>query len=388
MHITKHILSTCCLALWLVACGDDSASASGDAPEPSSSSPITSENDESSSSEASSSGEASSSSETPLSSEQAESSSSTIVQQSSSSTITSSAAVFDGIIIQNGDVKTTVKSFDQDSVKVQAAGRFWLLVHGTLDKEEAEKLEKLGIHRQRCYEGYRYGLYNYNGNYRDEFSYMGLCLMKSEKDVQKSTINSNVFGFYNSFDADESVPDGIIFNYRDKETLVKRIDDDTTSVQPAGRFWLISDEPYGKTQWDSLEEIGVNRVSCTALHQDYLEMTICLAKSEIDIEKSSMTALLDGFYNTFTADDTTKLEIDFSNPNWVVENETVRGYVQCWDDVPMESCKAIVNACKAEEALIDNHVVIITASPEALDCMASSRDITDIDITLIIDEPT
>ena len=82
------------------------------------------------------------------------------------------------------------------------------------------------------------------------------------------------------------------------------------------------------------------------------------------------------------------LEIDCSSPDWVVENETVQGYVRCWDDVPMESCKAIVNACKAEEALIDNHVVIITASLEALDCMASSRDITDIDITLIIDEPT
>lgn len=387
MRITKHILSTCCLALWLVAC-DDSTSASGDSPEPASSSEITSN------SEPTSSDKASSSSEVPLSNEQAESSSSAVDKQSSSSSVESSssvkssASVFDGIIIQNGDVKTTVKSFDQDSAKIQAAGRFWLLVRGTLNKEEAEKLEKLGIHRQRCYEGHRYGLYNYNGNYQDEFSYMGLCLMKSEKDVQKSTINSNVFGFYNSFDADESVPDGIIFNYRDKETLVKRIDDDTTSIQPAGRFWLISDEPYGKTQWDSLEEIGVNRVSCTALHQDYLEMTICLAKSEIDIEKSSMTALLDGFYNTFTADDTTKLEIDFSNPNWVVENETVQGYVHCWDDVPTESCKAIVNACKAEEALIDNHVVIITATPEALDCMASSRDVTDINITLIVDEPT
>ena len=387
MHITKHILATCCLATWLVAC-DDSTSVSGDSPEPASSSEITSN------SEPTSSDKASSSSEVPLSNEQAESSSSAVDKQSSSSSVESSssvkssASVFDGIIIQNGDVKTTVKKYDQDSVKVQAAGRFWLLVHGALDKEEAEKLEKLGIHRQRCYEGHRYGLYNYNGNYQNEFSYMGLCLMKSEKDVQKSTINSNVFGFYNSFDADESVPDGIIFNYRDKETLVKRIDDDTTSIQPAGRFWLISDEPYGKTQWDSLEEIGVNRVSCTALHQDYLEMTICLAKSEIDIEKSSMTALLDGFYNTFTADDTTKLEIDFSNPNWVVENETVQGYVRCWDDVPMESCKAIVNTCKAEEALIDNHVVIITASPEALDCMASSRDVTDIDIRLIINEPT
>lgn len=388
MRITKHILSTCCLAIWLVACGDDSTSASGDTPEPASSSEISSGNDESSSSEASSSGEASSSSETPLSSEQAESSSSTIVQQSSSSTITSSASVFDGIIIQNGDVKTTVKKYDQDSVKVQAAGRFWLLMRDPLNQSETEKLEKLGIHRQRCYEGYCYGLYNYNGSYQNDFSYMGLCLMKSEKDVQKSTINSNVIGFYNSFDADESVPDGIIFNYRDKETLVKRIDDDTTSVQPAGRFWLISDEPYGKTEWESLEEIGVNRVSCTALHQDYLEMTICLAKSETDIEKSSMTALLDGFYNTFTVDDTTKLEIDYSNPNWVVENETVRGYVHCWDDVPMENCKAIVNACKAEESLIDNYVVITTATLEALDCMASSRDITDINITRMLDEPT
>ena len=388
MHITKHILATCCLATWLVACDDDSTSASGDSPEPASSSEITSN------SEPTSSDKASSSSEVPLSNEQAESSSSAVDKQSSSSSVESSssvkssASVFDGIIIQNGDVKTTVKKYDQDSVKVQAAGRFWLLMRDPLNQSETEKLEKLGIHRQRCYEGYRYGFFNYNGSHQEDISFMALCLMKSEKDVQKSTISSNVFGFYNSFDADESVPDGIIFKYREKETLVKRIDDDTTSVQSAGRFWLISDEPFSKTEWESLEGIGVNRVSCTALHQDYLEMTICLAKSETDIEKSSMTALLDGFYNTFTADDTTKLEIDFSNPAWVVENETVRGYVHCWDDVPMENCKAIANACKAEEALIDNYVVIITATPEALDCMASSRDVTDINITLIMDEPT
>ena len=143
MHITKHILATCCLATWLVACDDDSTSASGDSPEPASSSEITSN------SEPTSSDKASSSSEVPLSNEQAESSSSAVDKQSSSSSVESSssvkssASVFDGIIIQNGDVKTTVKKYDQDSVKVQAAGRFWLLMHDPLNQSETEKLEKL-----------------------------------------------------------------------------------------------------------------------------------------------------------------------------------------------------------------------------------------------------
>ena len=65
----------------------------------------------------------------------------------------------------------------------QSAGRFWLLMSGNLDKSETEALEKIGIHRLRCYSGSIHYLFEYSG-YRSEYSYMDLCLMKADKAVK------------------------------------------------------------------------------------------------------------------------------------------------------------------------------------------------------------
>ena len=358
----------CIILFWLVACENDSLSAN----EP----PLSS----SSSSEPvpfSSSAFFSSSSELRMSS------SSAFVESSSSSVLKSSASVsvFKGLIIQNGDETTTVNRWEADSVFIQAPGRFWLLAQEPLGELETETLEGMGIYKQRCYEGYRYYLYDYEGPYQEDLSIMTLCLMKSKRSVSKSALDEVVnYSLYNTFDADESVLDGIVFKNRGKEFLLKRIDDDSVSVQAAGRFWLVLDYPLDRFGAEALEEIGVGRVTCSALHQDQLEMTICLMKSEMDVNKSAMVSALNGFYNTFSVDDTTKLEVDVSDADWVVENEIVDAKVYCWDDVSMDACKAIVESCQGENVSLDRSVVLTTASLETIDCLAENRDVLDIDV--------
>ena len=358
----------CIILFWLVACENDSLSVN----EP----PLGS----SSSNEQES---FSSSAFLSLSSEQQVSSSSIFAESSSSSVLKSSASVsvFKGLIIQNGDETTMVNRWEADSVFIQAPGRVWLRAQEPLGKQETETLEGMGIYKQRCYEGYRYYLYDYEGPYQENLSIMTLCPMKAKKSVSKSALDEVVnHSLYNTFDADESVLDGIVFKNRGKEFLLKRIDDDSVSVQAAGRFWLVLDYPLDRIGAEALEEIGVGRVTCSALHQDQLEMTICLMKSEMDVNKSAMVSALNGFYNTFSVDDTTKLEVDFSDADWVVENEIVNAKVYCWDDVSMDACKAIVESCQGENVSLDRTVVLSTASLEAIDCLAENRDVLDIDV--------
>jgi len=45
-----------------------------------------------------------------------------------------------------------------------------------------------------------------------------------------------------------------------------------------------------------------------------------LKKSETDVKKSAMASAVKGFYNTFSMDDTTKLEDDLSDAEWVVRD--------------------------------------------------------------------
>jgi len=366
MSLSKKFFLSCVFALSLAACSDDSAAINDAFAVYSSSSEMSSESVVSSSDVMSSEGLISSSSE---------------VEAMSSIAVSSSSVYrFEGLIFQNGDKKTAVQRFDVDSVDTQAAGRFWLVMKSPLDQTETESLEAIGVYRQRCYEGPRYYLYDYNGPHQDGLSYMCLCLMKAEKDVKKSAIESRISEFYNTFDADETVSEGIVYESRGKKTVVKRFGGDSLTTQAAGRFWLIMDYSLKKEARKSLEELGVETINCSALHTDNLEMGICFMKGARDIQKSAMDSVIVGFYNTFDVDDTTKLEVDFTEAYWKIENEVVDIYVHCWDDVPMESCKEIVQTCKGDDASIDRYVVISTASLETIGCLASHKDVEGIDV--------
>ncbi|WP_173474452.1 hypothetical protein [Fibrobacter succinogenes] len=372
MRNVKLAISLFCIAFYFASCGDDSASSSNFLTEPESNGSMSSETVISSSSSI----EGVSSLE--ISSSSVLSSSSELLSSSAPDAKSSSSFTVSGIVIKNGDKKKTVQRFDADPKMTQSAGRFWLLMSGNLDKSETEALEKIGIHRLRCYSGSIHYLFEYSG-YRSEYSYMDLCLMKADKDVEKMTIMSLVEEVYNTYDADESVADGIVYSSRGKETLVKRIDDDSLMTQVAGRFWIIKDYPMEKAERESLKGVGIDIVNCSALYTDNLDMNICFAKSEKDIEKVAIDSRIDGLYNTFSVDDTTKLEFDYTGAHWVVEDVSLEIVVGCWDDIPMDACKEIVKTCKGEDVALDRSIILGTATSETIDCLLSNKDVNSVE---------
>ena len=382
MRNVKLAISLFSIAFYFASCGDDSASSSNFLTEPVSNGSMASEIVTSSSSFTAGKSEASSSSSIEgvssleISSSSVLSSSSELLSSSAPDAKSSSSFTVSGIVIKNGDKKEIVQRFDADPEMTQSAGRFWLLMSGNLDKSETEALEKIGIHRLHCYSGSIHYLFEYSG-YRSEYSYMDFCLMKADKDVEKMTIMSLVDEIYNTYDADESVADGIV--YRSRGTLVKRIDDDSLMTQAAGRFWIIKDYPMDKAERDLLKEIGVEIVECSALYTDNLDMNICFATSKKDIEKTAIDSRIDGFYNTFSVDDTTKLEFDYTGAHWVVENVSLEIVVGCWNDVPMDACKEIVKTCKGEDAALDRSVILSTATRETIDCLLSNKDVNSVE---------
>ena len=384
MRNVKLAISLFCIAFYFASCGDDSASSSNFLTEPESNGSMSSEVVKSSSSFTAGENEGTYSSSIEgissleISSSSVLSSSSELLSSSAPDAKSSSSFTVSGIVIKNGDKKETVQRFDADPKMTQSAGRFWLLMSGNLDKSETEALEKIGIHRLRCYSGSIHYLFEYSG-YRSEYSYMDLCLMKADKDVEKMTIMSLVDEVYNTYDADESVADGIVYSSRGKETLVKRIDDDSLMTQVAGRFWIIKDYPMEKAERESLKGVGVDIVNCSALYTDNLDMNICFAKSEKDIEKVAIDSRIDGLYNTFSVDDTTKLEFDYTGAHWVVEDVSLEIVVGCWDDIPMDACKEIVKTCKGEDVALDRSIILGTATSETIDCLLSNKDVNSVE---------
>ena len=142
-----------------------------------------------------------------------------------------------------------------------------------------------------------------------------------------------------------------------------------------------------KAERESLKGVGIDIVNCSALYTDNLNMNICFAKSEKDIEKAAIDSRIDGLYNTFSVDDTTKLEFDYTGAHWVVEDVSLEIVVGCWDDIPMDACKEIVKTCKGEDVALDRSIILGTATSETIDCLLSNKDVDSVE-PLLYGEPT
>lgn len=379
MRKVKLAISLFSFAFYFASCGDDSPSSSDFLTVPESNRAMFSEAITSSSSLTTGENEGASSSSVEGVSSLGAYSSSALSSSSVRSSMLSSSSVIVGLVVKNGDKKEIITKLDDDPEKNQSAGRFWLLMTRELDATETKSLEKIGIHKQRCYSGSVNGLFEKSGNPDGYYSYMYLCLMNADKDVEKITIMSLIDGMYNAFDADESVADGIIYHSRGKETLVKRVDDDTLAMQTAGRFWIIKDYSTRSSEEEKLKDAGVELVSCTRFRNDGLDMSICLAKSEKNIEKATINSIIDGLYNTFSADDTTKLEFDYESAGWDKTNGSGEIVVACWEDVTINACKEIVKTCKGENAASDFSVVLASATKETIDCLLSNKDVNSVE---------
>ena len=119
---------------------------------------------------------------------------------------------------------------------------------------------------------------------------------------------------YSSSSVPAAKADSIIWKSRGKETIVRRYDDDSSAIQKAGRFWIVKESTMNGKETDLLKQFGINGRLSVATYNDEIRLVLCT--SENDVRKKLLDSLLYGFFNSFTADDTTKLEVKFEEDDW------------------------------------------------------------------------
>lgn len=190
----------------------------------------------------------------------------------------------------------------------------------------------------------------------------------------------------------KSNADAVLWTNRGLNTIVHKYDGDTSMVQKAGRFWLIKNCTMNKKETDLLKRIGLEKLSVDS----YGEKSAILLKSGKDVKKKVLDSLLYGFYNSFTADDTSKIEVQYKPDDWyeermvcdsrntcrteIVNLQKIEMTTSCWDDVSMERCKAIVDSCGGEDAVIDNYSVWSYNSRKTISCLATHKDVDGLNV--------
>ena len=125
----------------------------------------------------------------------------------------------------------------------------------------------------------------------------------------------------------------------------------------------------------------------------YYETFYFLCTSENDVRKKLLDSLLYGFFNSFTADDTTKLEGVYEPYDWYEERvicdslgachseidtlQSIEMLTDCWYDVSLQRCKEIVDSCGGENSVLDKirATVLSYNTKETINCLASHRDV-------------
>ena len=173
--------------------------------------------------------------------------------------------------------------------------------------------------------------------------------------------------------------------YRDRETRILKFNNDSSSVQAAGRFWLIKEVPVSKDEYRSLKNIGVEIYDCNGLFQNGRDYDICFAKTEKSIKKIVIDSLVAGLFNTFDVDDTSEVIVDLSRADWIVDGEKIEAIVDCWYDVSLDACYDFVKSCGGVNLRKDNPNVITEVLLGELRCLASNKNVMNLDVRHVAD---
>ena len=174
---------------------------------------------------------------------------------------------------------------------------------------------------------------------------------------------------------------------RSGNSIVPKYDGNTSEVQKAGRFWMLKDVPMNMKEIGLLKQVGVTRYSATAWHGK----TLILMKASANVKKRKLDSLVYGFYNSFNADDSTRLTADIQANDWIekirvcaplnschteiVPVSNLKMATRCWDDVDMDDCKAIVESCGGSETVVENHIVISKNTKQAITCLEGKKNV-------------
>lgn len=196
----------------------------------------------------------------------------------------------------------------------------------------------------------------------------------------------NLLWGYNPFNG-KSVADAFLWNDRSGITPVSQYNGDKSAVQKAGRFWMVKNSPLSNKEKELLENIGVNRLTATALKGKIA----ILFKSTKDVKKRTLDSLVYGFYNSFNADDATKLKVEYEPEDWiakqnvcdaggschdVVWNKTsINMSTVCWEDVSIGDCRKVVEKCGGKGVRVDLYAIYSKNSKKSIECLASNKNV-------------
>ncbi|MCQ2062423.1 MAG: hypothetical protein MJY99_03695 [Fibrobacter sp.] len=182
------------------------------------------------------------------------------------------------------------------------------------------------------------------------------------------------------------------------EWKLYRYDGDSSEVQKAGRFGIIYEGTAFSCRGDivgkKLEELGAEywHENCPHYGETNGEFYI---KSTKDIKKYVLDSLIEGFFNSYSVDDTNKIEIEFDPRDWqetvricdeeknchyeTIEKDSVHLTIYFWEDVSAEGCEEVVSSCGVNALEpCPFYFIDVMAPKSSIECLETSRDIQDI----------
>ena len=189
-----------------------------------------------------------------------------------------------------------------------------------------------------------------------------------------------------------SVTDKFLWSDRAGNYSIEKYNGNANEIQKAGKFWMVKNSSMNRKETNLLKDAGITRL--TAFGWNGKDMI--LLKSETNVRKRLLDSLVYGFYNSFSVDDTTKISTRTKPEDWTEEVQVCNGTspcrteirnrtaievkVQCWEDIPMESCIAKIANCGGQDVTDGSLVAYANASRAALNCIESSREVERIDV--------
>lgn len=189
-----------------------------------------------------------------------------------------------------------------------------------------------------------------------------------------------------------SVTDKFLWSDRAGNYSIEKYNGNANEIQKAGKFWMVKNSSMNRKETNLLKDAGITRL--TAFGWNGKDMI--LLKSETNVRKRLLDSLVYGFYNSFSVDDTTKISTRTKPEDWTEEVQVCNGTspcrteirnraaievkVQCWEDIPMESCIAKIANCGGQDVADGSLVAYANVSRAALNCIESSREVERIDV--------
>ena len=200
---------------------------------------------------------------------------------------------------------------------------------------------------------------------------------------------NNILWGYNPLDGSNGTGN-VVWSSRNKHHVIEKFKGSEDEVVPQGRFWILKDSVFTKSEKDSLKAKGVDVVEVST----YLGRTLLFSRASVPVRVKTLQLQLSGFYNAFSVDDTTSLSLilggddlyekkrvcqeDGSCEEIVEEKLSYRLEVMCWPDVGMFACKDIVTSCGGADALIDRQIVLATVPRDSVQCLSRNHNVKDL----------